>query len=92
MAYCNNYGFELEPGMKFCSSCGTPVPAAVEQDQPVEPMEEAEQPLQQDSSYIPPAPQQGSYTPSRQYSQGSYTTPCLWQEARRQGRRTGETG
>lgn len=85
MAFCNNCGSELEPEMKFCISCGTPVPGAAEQDQPVKPVMEAEQPVQQGSSpppapqqgsYTFPAPQQGSYTPPGQHAQDSYIPPA----------------
>lgn len=73
MANCTNCGAPLKDGTKFCTECGTTVPAA----KPAPP-----RPQQQPRPQTPP--QQTQQTrPRQEYAQPAYTQPEYTQTAAR---------
>ena len=66
MAYCTKCGTQVADGVKFCTSCGSPMRAAQPQAAPQQPQPQAAQPQPQ------PQPQQQA---QQAYAQQPYTQP-----------------
>ena len=64
MAYCTKCGTQVADGVKFCTSCGSPMRAAQPQAAPQQPQPQAAQPQ--------PQPQQQA---QQAYAQQPYTQP-----------------
>ena len=76
MAYCTKCGTQVADGVKFCTSCGSPMGAAQPQAAPQQPQQQAAQPQPQPHHQMHQQPQQ----PYMQQPQYAPAPPAVYTE------------